>query len=70
MSDPTQGAEDSPAHFRRVVQIAMSGVENTMSTQCSWMVYALCNDGTVWERCGDSDWRNIDVAAITTRRLP
>lgn len=33
---------------RRVVQLSVTGVENTPSTQCNYIVTALCDDGSMW----------------------
>lgn len=55
--------------MRKIIQISSCGVENTMSTQCNLLVFALCNDGTVWaSRNGDSSWESLpaipqDIAA-------
>ena len=43
---------------RRIVQIAACGVDNVSSTQCAYMVLALCDDGTLWEqRNTSSAWQ-------------
>jgi len=43
---------------RRIVQIAACGVDNVSSTQCVYMVLALCDDGTLWEqRNTSSAWQ-------------
>lgn len=55
--------------FRRIVQIATTRVENTSSTQCHWLVYALCDDGTLWEKAGAGTWFLVDTTEITTRRI-
>lgn len=55
--------------FRRIVQIATTRVENTSSTQCHWIVYALCDDGTLWEKAGDYAWTLVDTTEITKRRI-
>ena len=34
---------------RKIIQVSCSGVDNVSSTQCSFIVIALCNDGTVWQ---------------------
>lgn len=42
---------------RRIIQISSCGVENTASTQCSWVTTALCNDGSAWfSRSTDDAW--------------
>lgn len=38
-----------PPRGRQIVQVSSTGVENTQSTQCQALVYALADDGTVWE---------------------
>jgi len=38
---------------RKIIQISAIGVENNSVTQCSALLYALCNDGTVWVK---RDW--------------
>ena len=56
--------------YRRVIQIATAGVRNTCSTQCDWVLYALCDDGSVWEMPSTQGWTHIDTSAITSVRLP
>jgi len=34
---------------RKPIQISAAGVENTSSTQCNLVLFALCDDGTIWE---------------------
>ena len=43
--------------MRKIIQIAVSGVENTASTQCNYIVVALCDDGTVWETSASFPWQ-------------
>lgn len=46
--------------MRKIIQISSCGVENTMSTQCNLVVFALCNDGTVWgSRQGAYSWESL-----------
>ena len=33
---------------RKIIQIAVTGVNNNPSTQCHSFIVALCNDGTLW----------------------
>lgn len=33
----------------KIVQIAVAGVNNAERMQCDLMLYALCDDGTLWE---------------------
>lgn len=41
---------------RKIVQVSVSGVENTAYTQSSCIVVALCDDGTAWTwRWGSQD---------------
>jgi hypothetical protein len=51
--------------MRKIVQITATGVENTMGTQCDFMLVALCDDGTVWIKrgwSGDEIWyREPDI---------
>lgn len=42
--------------MRKIIQISTSGVENTMSTQCNYVVHALCDDGTLWIRTNNHGW--------------
>lgn len=41
--------------MRKIIQISCSGVDNVSSTQCSFIIIALCNDGTVWQRDNNTD---------------
>lgn len=34
---------------RKIIQISSCRTENTYHTQAEFMVFALCNDGSVWE---------------------
>ena len=34
---------------RKIIQISCSGVDNVSSTQCSFIIIALCDDNTIWE---------------------
>ena len=48
---------------RKIIQICCSGVENTSSTQCSFIVVALCDDGTVWQNednTADRHWCKLE----------
>jgi len=43
---------------RKIIQIAVSGLERTQFTQCSIVTVALCDDGTVWHLYdGHEGWR-------------
>lgn len=64
-----QLTKDPQLYFRHIVQIATTRVENTSSTQCHWLVYALCNDGSLWEKAGDGSWSLINTTGIETRRI-
>lgn len=46
---------DSATASRRIIQICVTGVANTSSTQCNMVTTALCNDGTVWELRDNTD---------------
>jgi hypothetical protein len=35
--------------MRKIIQVSSSGVDCNISTQCSHILIALCDDGTVWE---------------------
>jgi hypothetical protein len=42
---------------RKIIQISLSGVNNTSSTQCDFVAMALCDDGSTWLfRNNDKDW--------------
>lgn len=52
--------------MRAIVQISVAGVDNTMSTQSSAWIVALCDDGTAWyitdSNLSDKDfpgWRKL-----------
>jgi len=43
---------------RKIIQIAVSGLERTQFTQCSIVTVALCDDGTVWHLYNEHEgWR-------------
>lgn len=45
---------------RRIIQITAAGHENVSTTQCNLTLFALCNDGTVWEmQNGRSNWMRV-----------
>lgn len=69
MSEANHPTPETVGTFRRIVQIATTRVENTSSTQCHWIVYALCDDGTLWEKPGDYTWSLVDTTEITARRI-
>ena len=46
---------------RKIVQIAAAGHENVSTTQSNLTLFALCNDGTVWD---------INNQQATWRQLP
>jgi len=35
--------------MRKIIQVSCSGVDNVSSTQCTFIVIALCDDNTVWQ---------------------
>jgi len=41
--------------MRKIIQISCSGVDNVSSTQCSFIVVALCDDGSVWQLDNNTD---------------
>lgn len=46
---------------RKIIQICTSGVENTQGTQADFILTALCNDGTIWNRFGhQSNWLRVE----------
>lgn len=46
---------------RKIIQICTSGVENTQATQSDFILTALCNDGTIWNRFGhQSNWLRVE----------
>lgn len=46
---------------RKIIQISTSGVNNTQQTQADFILTALCNDGTVWNKFGhQSNWMKIE----------
>lgn len=47
---------------RKIIQICVTGVENVQETQCNFVMTALCDDGTVWNRFGhSSNWLKIEA---------
>jgi hypothetical protein len=48
-------------NMRKIIQVSVSGVSNTIQTQCGVWVIALCDDGTVWQ---------TDEASPTWKLLP
>ena len=42
----------APVMTRRIVQVAVSGGETDV-------VYALCNDGSLWEMWDDHNWHRL-----------
>lgn len=56
--------------FRRIIQISTTRLENTSATQADLVVYALCDDGILWEKWNwNGEWVLVDTAAITTTRV-
>lgn len=51
---------------RRIVQISTAGVDNTASTQCNWIITALCDDGSVWVCTNNHGWQQWDDIPQTT----
>jgi len=45
---------------RKPIQIAVTGVENTASTQCNWIAIALCDDGTIWCNSDFGPWNQLN----------
>jgi len=52
--------------MRRVIQISSNHLENTSTTQASFVLYALCDDGTIWESWGGRPWIQIPPVPGTT----
>jgi hypothetical protein len=51
------GTETESVSSRKVVQLSVTGVANTVSTQCNWVCVALCEDGSMWvNRQCDDEW--------------
>lgn len=47
--------------LNNIIQVSTSSVENNQSTQCNYIVTALCSDGTLWEkRDGRENWECIN----------
>jgi len=42
---------------RKIIQIAACGHDNTASTQSSYSIYALADDGSLWGMFGDGQVR-------------
>jgi len=54
---------------RKIIQICTSGVENTQATQADFILTALCNDGTIWNRFGhQSNWLRVEDIPQDIRR--
>lgn len=46
---------------RKIIQICTSGVDNTQATQAEFVLTALCNDGTIWNKFGhQSNWLRVE----------
>ncbi len=45
--------------MRKVIQIIGHHLENNASTQANSVLYALCNDGTIWEMWGHRPWTQV-----------
>lgn len=55
-----QKANNKPSTTRKIIQISASGVENTATTQCSFIWTALCDDGSVWALgYNDTSWERL-----------
>lgn len=56
---------------RKIIQISVTGVENVQETQCNFVMTALCNDGTIWNRFGhQSNWVKVESIPQDLRREP
>ena len=45
---------------RKIIQISSCGVENSVITQCNAFLFALCDDGTLWEQRNTfSTWQQV-----------
>lgn len=46
---------------RKIIQICVAAVENTQNTQAEFVLTALCNDGTIWNKFGhQSNWLRVE----------
>lgn len=45
----------------KIIQIAVTGVDNNSSTQCNYFLFALDDDGVMWRRddTPGSDWTKV-----------
>lgn len=34
---------------RKPIAVSVTGVENTINTQCNWVTTVVCDDGSVWQ---------------------
>lgn len=56
---------------RKIIQICTTGCENTQQTQSDFILTALCNDGTIWNRFGhQSNWLKVEPIPQDLRREP
>lgn len=46
---------------RKIIQICTTGCDNTQQTQADFILTALCNDGTIWNKFGhQSNWLKVE----------
>lgn len=56
---------------RKIIQICTTGCDNTQQTQTDFILTALCNDGTIWNRFGhQSNWLRVEDIPQDLRREP
>ena len=46
----------------KIVQICVTGVENTANTQCNYVIVALDENGRVWEMSNTWGWHEVPLA--------
>lgn len=51
----------------KIIQIASAGVNNTVTTQCNWILHALTDDGRIFEIDDKHGWREIPLPFPTDR---
>jgi hypothetical protein len=51
----------------KFIQIAVAGVENNSETQCSLLLYALDDEGYVWEKPLGHEWYRLDLPSAPTQ---
>lgn len=47
---------------RKIVQLCATATENTSRTQCNWLLFALCDDQSVWAMpSGQCKWERLET---------